>query len=85
MFSATDPRGIRRVFGADSNIAVAEQRCIDTALAYVQREPSSGRIELWTGYPRADALSAGAGSQSVALNAGADHRQVMLGRRDTER
>jgi hypothetical protein len=39
---------MRRVFGTDRNIAVAEQRCLDAALAYVQREPSSGPIERWT-------------------------------------
>jgi hypothetical protein len=56
VFSASDPRGMRRVFGTDRNIAVAEQRCLDAALAYVQREPSSGPIELWT-YRREMSLS----------------------------
>ena len=56
VFSASDPRGVRRVYGAHPNIEVAEQRCLDAALAYVQREPSSGPIELWT-YTRELTLS----------------------------
>jgi hypothetical protein len=43
VFSASDPRGVRRVYGAHPNIAVAEQRCLDAAMAYVRRNPSSGR------------------------------------------
>ena len=27
---------------------VAEQRCLDAAMAYVRRNPSSGPLELWT-------------------------------------
>jgi hypothetical protein len=48
VFSASDPRGIRRVYGAHPNIAVAEQRCLDAAMTYVRRNPSSGPLELWT-------------------------------------